>query len=65
MTTSKIAHRFFIIAPIALQSGSPHFTGWQSVFSYFSEYTVCLFLYPIYAPFQYSKPPFCFQLKRS
>ena len=25
MINSKIAHRFFIIAPVAIQSGSPHF----------------------------------------
>ena len=25
MINSKIAHRFFIIAPVVIQSGSPHF----------------------------------------
>ena len=58
MINSKIAHRFFIIAPVAIQSGSPHFIrlfraeNSGSIFILYTRY---------FPPFQYIRPYFFFQ----
>ena len=58
MINSKIAHRFFIIAPVVIQSGSPHFIrllraeNSGSIFILYTRY---------FPPFQYIKPDFFFQ----
>ena len=58
MINSKIAHRFFIIAPVVIQSGSPHFIrllraeNSGSIFILYTRY---------FPPFQYIRPYFFFQ----
>ena len=58
MINSKIAHRFFIITPVVIQSGSPHFIrlfraeNSGSIFILYTRY---------FPPFQYIRPYFFFQ----